>query len=72
MKGLMLITALVIAAPFAYAESEMARDVAASADASAEAAATTAADAVEVIDKGTQAVTEQQELSQAETAAAAQ
>ncbi|NNG12576.1 MAG: hypothetical protein HKM88_04930 [Halobacteria archaeon] len=72
MKRLMLITSLVIAAPFAYAETEMARDAAAGVDASAEAAAGTAAQAVEVIDKGTQALPEQQELSQAKTADAAQ
>jgi archaellum component FlaG (FlaF/FlaG flagellin family) len=72
MKRLMLITSLVIAAPFAYAETEMARDAAASVHASAETAASTAAAAVEVIDKGTQAVPEQQELSQAKTAEPAQ
>jgi len=72
MKKLMMIAALVFAAPFAYADSEMATDAAAAADATAEAAAGTAAEAVEVVDKGTEAVIEQQELSQAETAATTQ
>ncbi len=72
MKKLMIIAALVIAAPFAYAETEMAKDAAAVADASAEAAAATATEAVEVVDKGTQADTKGQELSQADTAGAAQ
>jgi hypothetical protein len=72
MKKLIMIAALVLAAPFAYADSEMATDAVVAADASAEATATMAAEAVEVVDKGTEAVIEQQELSQAETAAAAQ
>ena len=72
MKKLMMIAALVFAAPFAYADSEMATDAAAAADATAEAVAGTAAEAVEVVDKGTEAVIEQPELSQAETAATTQ
>ena len=72
MKKLMMIATLVFTAPFVYADSEMATDALAAADASAEAAAGTATEAVEVVDKGTEAVIEQQELSQAETAAASQ
>ncbi len=67
MKKLMLIAALVFAAPFAYADSELATDAAAAADAGADAAANTAVEAVEIVEKGTQAATEEQALSQAKT-----
>lgn len=72
MKKLIMLAALIVAAPFAYAEGDMAKDAADAAATGAEAAADVATEAVEVVDKGTQAVTEQSELSQAKAADAAQ
>jgi hypothetical protein len=68
----MLITALLIAAAYAYAESEATEDAVTVADTGTEAAEASVVQAVEVIDKGTQAVTEQQELLQVETSSATQ
>lgn len=70
MKNMMLIAALVFAAPFAYAETEMANDAAVAADANADTAAAATAEAIEVVDKGTQAATDEQALSQVKTDAA--
>ncbi|MDH3526076.1 MAG: hypothetical protein OEN52_04830 [Gammaproteobacteria bacterium] len=72
MKKLMLIVTLAFAAPFAWAESEMATDAAAAADTSAETAATAATKVVEVVDKGTPAAPRAQALSQVKTDDAAQ
>ena len=71
MKRMLMITTLVIAAPFTYAENEMAKDTTVSVDARAESAVSIPADAVEVIDKGTQAVPVQQELLPTQTIEAA-